>query len=162
MSQKTETKQGWKWRTIKNQTEKGEKLIKLYVTKKWKKANKKEKIDKKAIKEKELKIKVLSHELLASTLFYLMVAPWWYYNLSNLSSQTPSIPSLVLLCLSNYRSVLFPHDELVPLRASVEYVQTMFNMSKPSQMMLQSSSSTSTTLNISRMSLFRTWFLVWP
>jgi hypothetical protein len=44
--------------------------------KKVKKANKKEKIDKKAIKEKELKIKVLSHELLAFTLFYLLVAPW--------------------------------------------------------------------------------------
>jgi hypothetical protein len=34
------------------------------------------KLDKKAIKEKELNIKVLSHELLASTLSYLMLAPW--------------------------------------------------------------------------------------
>jgi hypothetical protein len=32
--------------------------------------------DKKAIKEKEPKIKVLKHELLASTLSYLMLAPW--------------------------------------------------------------------------------------
>jgi hypothetical protein len=31
---------------------------------------------KKAIKEKELKIKILAHELLASTLSYLMLAPW--------------------------------------------------------------------------------------
>jgi hypothetical protein len=31
--------------------------------------------DKKAIKEKEPKIKILAHELLASTLFYLMLAP---------------------------------------------------------------------------------------
>jgi hypothetical protein len=34
------------------------------------------KLDKKAIKEKELNIKVLSHELLASTLSYLMLALW--------------------------------------------------------------------------------------
>jgi hypothetical protein len=32
--------------------------------------------DKKAIKMKEPKIKVLAHELLASTLSYLMLAPW--------------------------------------------------------------------------------------
>jgi hypothetical protein len=32
--------------------------------------------DKKAIKEKEPKIKVLAHELLVSTLSYLMLAPW--------------------------------------------------------------------------------------
>jgi hypothetical protein len=34
------------------------------------------KLDKKAIKEKEPKIKVLTHELLAFTLSYLMLAPW--------------------------------------------------------------------------------------
>jgi hypothetical protein len=34
------------------------------------------KLDKKAIKGKEPKIKVLAHELLASTLSYLMLAPW--------------------------------------------------------------------------------------
>jgi hypothetical protein len=32
--------------------------------------------DKKAIKEKERKIKILAHELLASTLSYLMLALW--------------------------------------------------------------------------------------
>jgi hypothetical protein len=32
--------------------------------------------DNKTIKEKELKIKVLEHELLAFTLSYLMLAPW--------------------------------------------------------------------------------------
>jgi hypothetical protein len=39
------------------------------------KAKKDEKLDKKAIKEKEPKIKVLSHELLAFTLSYLMLTP---------------------------------------------------------------------------------------
>jgi hypothetical protein len=34
------------------------------------------KLDKKAIKENEPKIKVLTHELLAFTLSYLMLAPW--------------------------------------------------------------------------------------
>jgi hypothetical protein len=34
------------------------------------------KLNKKAIKEKESKINVLSYELLAFTLFYLMLAPW--------------------------------------------------------------------------------------
>jgi hypothetical protein len=34
------------------------------------------KLDKKTIKEKEPKIKVQGHELLASTLSYLMLAPW--------------------------------------------------------------------------------------
>jgi hypothetical protein len=33
------------------------------------------KLDKKVIKEKKPKIKVMPHELLASTLFYLMLAP---------------------------------------------------------------------------------------
>jgi hypothetical protein len=32
--------------------------------------------DKKATKEKEYKIKILTHELLAFTLSYLMLAPW--------------------------------------------------------------------------------------
>jgi hypothetical protein len=32
--------------------------------------------DKNVMKEKEPKIKVLTNELLASTLFYLMLAPW--------------------------------------------------------------------------------------
>jgi hypothetical protein len=34
------------------------------------------KLNNKAIKEKEPKIKVLAHELLASTFSYLMLAPW--------------------------------------------------------------------------------------
>jgi hypothetical protein len=33
------------------------------------------KLDKKVIKEKELKIKIQAHKLLASTLSYLMLAP---------------------------------------------------------------------------------------
>jgi hypothetical protein len=33
-------------------------------------------LTKKTIKEKEPKIKVMAHELLAFTLSYLMVAPW--------------------------------------------------------------------------------------
>jgi hypothetical protein len=35
-----------------------------------------EKLDKKIIKGKEMKIKVLTYELLASTLSYLMLAHW--------------------------------------------------------------------------------------
>jgi hypothetical protein len=56
---------------IKNQTEKGEKIIKHKAKSKKGKKN----FDKKAIKE-EPKIKVLTHELLAFTLSYLMLAPW--------------------------------------------------------------------------------------
>jgi hypothetical protein len=44
------------------------------LSQKTKKGRKK--LDKKTIKEKEPKIKVLAHELLASTLFYLMLVPW--------------------------------------------------------------------------------------
>jgi hypothetical protein len=77
-------------------------------------------------KRKELKIKVLTHELLDSTFSYLMLAPWWYTNPSNLSSRTPPISSLVVLWLSSYyRFVLLPHYELVPPRASVAYAQTI-------------------------------------
>jgi hypothetical protein len=82
--------------------------------------------NKKAIKEKELKIKVLAHELLAFILSYLMLAPWWYTNPSNLSSRTSSMSSLVVLCLSSYyQFVLLPHYESVPPRTSIRYVQTM-------------------------------------
>jgi hypothetical protein len=35
-----------------------------------------EKLDKKAIKEKERKIKIQAHELLGFTLSYLMLVPW--------------------------------------------------------------------------------------
>jgi hypothetical protein len=77
-------------------------------------------------KRKELKIKVLSHELLAFTLSYLMLAVWQYTNYSNLFSRTPPMSSLVILCLcSYYRFILLPHYELVPPRASVAYVQTI-------------------------------------
>jgi hypothetical protein len=75
-------------------------------------------------KRKEPNIKVLAHELLVFTLSYLMLAPWWYTNPSNLSSRTPPISSLIVLYLSSYyRFVLLPHYEFVPLRASVTYVQ---------------------------------------
>jgi hypothetical protein len=95
------------------------------LRKKWKGVEKK--FDKKAIKEKESKIKILSHKLLASTLSYLMLAPWWYTNHSNLSLRSPSMLSLVVICLfSHYRSILLPHYELVP----------SLDMSKSSQMML--------------------------
>jgi hypothetical protein len=43
-----------------------------------------------------------------------MLAPFWYSNLSNLSSRTPPISSLVFLSLnlsSHYQSVLLPHYE---------------------------------------------------
>jgi hypothetical protein len=63
---------------IKNQTEKGRKDNKTLSKIKWRGTNKKKKknSDKKVIKEKEPKIKILTHELLAFTLSYLMLAPW--------------------------------------------------------------------------------------
>jgi hypothetical protein len=49
---------------------------KLKHKKRWKEMNKKKKkLTKKTIKKEELKIKVLPHESLASTLSYLMLAP---------------------------------------------------------------------------------------
>jgi hypothetical protein len=79
-------------------------------------------------KKKELKIKVLSHELLAFTLSYLMLAPWWYNNHLNLSSRTPPMSSLVVFCLSSYyRFILLPHYELMLPRASITYVQTILS-----------------------------------
>jgi hypothetical protein len=79
-----------------------------------------------AIKKKKLKIKVVAHKLLASTLSYLMLALWWYTNPSNLSSRTSTMSSMVILCLSShYQSVLLSHYKLVPLRTSVGYVQTI-------------------------------------
>jgi hypothetical protein len=75
MSRKTETtrakKRGGGWRAIKKPNWKRRKGIKT-LRKKRKGVNKKNS-DKKAIKEKELKIMVLAHELLASTLSYLML-----------------------------------------------------------------------------------------
>jgi hypothetical protein len=86
--------------------------------------NKKEKTDKKTIEEKKKKpkIKVLTHELLAFTLSYLMLTLWWYSNPSNLSSRILPMSSLVFLCLSyHYWSVLLPHYEVVPPWVSVGY-----------------------------------------
>jgi hypothetical protein len=75
----------------------------------------KKKLWQKTVKKKEPKIKVLAHELLAFTLSYLMLTPWWYTNPSNLSSQTPLMLSLVVICLSfHYRIVLLPHYKLMP------------------------------------------------
>jgi hypothetical protein len=76
-------------------------------------------------KKKKLKIKILAHELLASTLSYLMLAPWWYTNHSNLFSRYPPMLSLVVICLSShYRFVLLLHYKLVHPRVFVGYVQT--------------------------------------
>jgi hypothetical protein len=69
---KTRAKKKKKWRTIKKSNQKGEKTIKCWV-KKVKKRQRKNLI--KDNKRKEPKIKVLTHELLASTLSYLMLAP---------------------------------------------------------------------------------------
>jgi hypothetical protein len=91
-------------------------------------SQKSEKGQKKGNKKKEPKIKILSHELLASTLSYLMLALWGYTNPSNLSSRTPPMSSLIVLCLSShYRFILLPHYELVPPRAFVRYAQTISN-----------------------------------
>jgi hypothetical protein len=71
--QKKGTKQGRKrtgTKKIKSKKEKGNKALRN----KMKRGGKN--FDKKAIKEKERKIKILAHELLASTLSYLMLAPW--------------------------------------------------------------------------------------
>jgi hypothetical protein len=96
--------------------------------KKWKEVNKNDFFDKKAIKENEPKINVLTHELLASTLSYLILVLWRYFNPSNISSHTPPILSLVFLYLpSHYRFILLPYYGSVLPRASVGYVQTTSN-----------------------------------
>jgi hypothetical protein len=46
-------------------------------------------------RKERTKDQVLAHELLASTLSYLMPAPWRYTNPANLSSWTPPMSSLV-------------------------------------------------------------------
>jgi hypothetical protein len=66
--------EGGERRAIKNQIEKRRKDNKTLNQKNEKGWEKN--FDKKAIKEKEPKIKVLAHELLAFTLSYLMLAPW--------------------------------------------------------------------------------------
>jgi hypothetical protein len=106
---------------------------------------------KKVIKEKEPKIKVPTHELLTSTLSYLMLTPCWYPNPSNLSSRTPFMLSLVFLCLSShYMPDLLPRYESVHLGSSVRYVQTISN----------NVAHTSAIANLSSMSSFRTRFLL--
>jgi hypothetical protein len=90
-------KKGGKRRTIKNQIEKRRKDNKTLSEKGW--INGKN-FNKKTIKEKKPKVKVLAHELLASTLSCLMLAPRWYSNPSNPSSRTPHMSSMVFLCIS--------------------------------------------------------------
>jgi hypothetical protein len=110
----------------KNQFEKRRKDNKTLSKKKWKEAEKK--LWQKIIKKKEPNIKVSVHELLASTLSYLMLTHWWYTNHSNLSSRTPLISNLIVFYLSShYRIVLLPHYELLPPSVSVAYVQTISN-----------------------------------
>jgi hypothetical protein len=113
-------------------------------------------------KRKELKIKVLTHELLASTLSYLMLVPWRYTNPSNLSSRTHPMSSLVVhpmsslvvLCLSSYYwFVLLPHYELVPPRDSVACPNHL-------KRYCMSFSSTCATPSLSRMSSFWTQSLL--
>jgi hypothetical protein len=58
----------------KNQIKRGRKCNKT-LRKKMKKGRKTN-FDKKTINEKEPKIKILTHELLAFILSYLMLAPW--------------------------------------------------------------------------------------
>jgi hypothetical protein len=70
---KTRVKKKEKTKGDKNQIKKGAKAIKRKV-KKRKGTGKR--LDKKTIKEKKSKIKVLTHELLASTLSYLMLTYW--------------------------------------------------------------------------------------
>jgi hypothetical protein len=67
---KTRAKKGKTKGDKKNQIKKGEKIIKRQVKKVKSDRNF---FDKKTIKEKEPKIKVLTHELLASTLSYIML-----------------------------------------------------------------------------------------
>jgi hypothetical protein len=79
-------------------------------------------------KKKDLKINVVTYELLTSILYYLMLASLWYINHLNLSSRISLMPSLVVLCLSSYyRFILLPHYEFVHPRAFVAYVQTILS-----------------------------------
>jgi hypothetical protein len=77
---KQEQKRREKQRVIKKPNQKRRKDNKTLSQKSEKGAEKK---NSKGNKRKEPKIKVLAHELLAFTLFYLMLAPWWYTNHSN-------------------------------------------------------------------------------
>jgi hypothetical protein len=90
-----------------------------YKEKNWQKDNKREETE-----DQGSGIWITSFHSLS----YLMLAPQWYFNSSNLSSQTLLMSSLVFLCLfSHYRPVLLPHYEPLPLWASVEYDQTISN-----------------------------------
>jgi hypothetical protein len=108
----------------------------------WQKGNKK----------KKLKIKILAHELLASTLSYLMLAPWWYTNHSNHFSRTTPMLSLVVICLSShYRSSYYSIINWCLHGYSLD-------MSKPDLFL-----STGATPSLSCMSSFSTRsLLVWP
>jgi hypothetical protein len=136
---------------IKNQIKKDNKTLSQKSEKRGREKNLT-----KGNKRKEPKIKFLAHELLASILSYLMLAPWWYTNPLNLSSRTSHMSSLVVLCLSSYyQFVLLPHYELVLPWVSVAYVQTISNdVTRASPQLVHPS--------LSRMSSFRTrCLLVW-
>jgi hypothetical protein len=78
--QNKDEKEGGKQMTIKNQTKKRRKDNKTPSKKKQKGADKKKRnSDKKAIKQKEPKINDLTHELLASNLFYLVILQSFKY-----------------------------------------------------------------------------------
>jgi hypothetical protein len=54
-------------------------------------------------KRKESKINVLAHELLASTLSYLMLAPWWYTNPSNTPLRIAVSAGLRWICTNHLK-----------------------------------------------------------
>jgi hypothetical protein len=96
----------------KNQFDKRRKDNKT-LRKKVKRSEKK--LWQKTIKKKEPKIKVSTHKLLAFTLSYLMLTPWWYTNTLNLSSRTLTCQvwsfsaslKVVFTCLQNSRSIFW-------------------------------------------------------
>jgi hypothetical protein len=112
----------------KKSNRKGEKAIKTKTQKSGKGWIARKKTNKKDNKRGEPKIKVLTHKLLVSTLSYLILTPWWYFNLSNISSQTPPMSSLVFFYISShYRSDLLPCYEPVSPGVSIGYVQIISN-----------------------------------
>jgi hypothetical protein len=112
----------------------------------WQKGNKKE----------EIKDQVLAQELLASTLSYLMLAPWWYTNHLNLSLWTPPMSNLVVLYLSSHYWFILP----LQISASAGLRWICPNHLKQCCM---SFSSTGATPSLSRMSSFWTRsLLLWP
>jgi hypothetical protein len=77
--QNKDEKEGGKQMTIKNQTKKRRKGNKTPSKKSKKGPIKRKETDKKAIKQKEPKINDLTHELLASNLFYLVILQSFKY-----------------------------------------------------------------------------------